>query len=194
MSHFKALGPDGIHAGFYQNTWETVGDSVCKFALNFFTTGYLLEGANDTQLVLIPKVNHPENFTQLRQISLCNVIYKVITKTMTNRLNMIMPSLTAQNQSSFIPGCQIVDNIIIYQEALHSMRNRRTETGLMTIKIDMEKAYDRLSWGFIKDTLKMAGFPPNWVSNIMHCIETSRLAVLWNGKQLEWFKLEREIR
>ena len=52
--------------------WETL---FCKFALNFFTTGYLLEGANDTQLVLIPKVNHPENFTQLRQISLCNVIY-----------------------------------------------------------------------------------------------------------------------
>ena len=85
--------------------------------------------------------------------------YKVANKVMTNRLKEIMSSVIALNQSSFVHGRQITDNIIIYQEVLHCMRTKKSGNSFMTIKIDLEKAYDRLSWSFIRDTLKEVELP-----------------------------------
>ena len=113
--------------------------------LNFLNSGSLPPGANDSKLIVIPKVQYPETLGHLRPISLCNINYKVITKTISNRLKKIMDSVIGPNQSSFVPGCQITDNIVIYQEVLHSTRIKKTCKGIMTIKIDLEKAYDRLS-------------------------------------------------
>ena len=122
-----------------------MGDSIYNFAVNFFTIGELSPGINDTFLVLIPKVQRPEVVSQLRPISLCNVNYKMLTKALTNRLKKVMPKIIGPYQSSFVPGRQIVDNIIIYQEVLHSMRKKKGEKGYMAIKIDLKKAYDRFS-------------------------------------------------
>ena len=120
--------------------------------------------------------------------------YKIITKTLTNRLKELMPFLTSQNQCSFVPGRQISDNIVIYQEVLHSMRSRTLGNGILLIKIDLEKAYDRVSWSFIKDTLQTVGLPNVWIRKVMHYVETVQMSVLWNGKQLEWFKPTRGTR
>ena len=117
---------------------------LCEFVLNFLETGLLPKGENDTLLVLIPKVKHPD-MSQFCPISLCNVGYKVITKTLTNRLKEIMTCKTAPHQSSFVPGRQITENIVIYQEVLHSMRTKGKGNGSMLIKVDLEKAYDRIS-------------------------------------------------
>ena len=173
MALFKALGNDGFHASFYQKSWNIVGDSLCGFVLNFLETSLLPKGANETLLVLIPKVKHPNMISQFRPISLCNVGYKVITKTLTNRLKDIIPCITAPHESSFVPGCQIIDNILIYQEVLHSMSTKGTRIGSMLIKVDLEKAYDRISWKFIQETLEKVGLPYLWIKNIMHCVEQS---------------------
>ena len=77
-------------------------------------------------------------------------LLKCNNKTLANRLKKIMQSRIGPNQSSFVPGRQITDNIIIYQEVLHSMRKSKVGKGIMLIKIDLEKAYDRLSWPFIR--------------------------------------------
>ncbi|XP_019166798.1 PREDICTED: uncharacterized protein LOC109162582 [Ipomoea nil] len=84
MKPFKAPGPDGFQAGFYQHMWDRVKD--------------------------------PENIRQFRPISLCNVSYKIITKTIINRLKLILPKIVGPFQSSFVPGRQISDNVIIFQE------------------------------------------------------------------------------
>ena len=170
-----------------------VGESLCNFVLKFLQTSCLPKDSNDTLLVLVPKVKYP--ITQLRSISLCNVGYKVITKTLTNRLKEIMPSITAQNQSSFVPGRQITDNILIYQEVLHSMRTRQKKgKGIMMIKVDLEKAYDRLSWKFIRGTLEQVDLPASWIRNIMHCIETVRMSIIWSGMKLNWLRPTRGIK
>ena len=80
LAPFKALGNDGLHAGFYQKAWNIVGDSLCEFVLNFLETSLLPKGANGTLLVLIPKVKHLDMISQFCPISLCNVGYEVITK------------------------------------------------------------------------------------------------------------------
>lgn len=194
MDPFKASRPDGLHAGFYQRLWETVGDSVVSFALQFFETGALPEGLNDTLLVLIPKVEHPENVRQLRPISLCNVSYKVLTKVMTNRLKKFLPDIIGNHQSSFVPKRQITDNILLYQEVLHSLKKKQGSLGYMVIKVDLEKAYDRLSWDFIRDTLAEVGFDNVWIRNLMMCIESPIMSILFNGKKLPCFFSERGIR
>ena len=122
MAPFKSPGVDEFHARFYQHAWEVVGNTIGNFVQDFFKFGILPQGVNDTLLALIPKVPHPETLSHLRPISLYNFGYKVITKTMTNRLKEIMASVTSPNQSSFVPGRQTTDDVIIYQEILHSMR------------------------------------------------------------------------
>lgn len=64
----------------------------------------------------------------------------------------------------------------------------------MAIKIDLDKVYDKFSWNFIKDTIMEVGFSPKWIRNIMSCIESSRMAILWNGEQLNWIKPGQGIR
>ena len=93
MGKFKAPGPDGFQAVFYQDSWDVVGTSVTKFVLDFFRDGVLPEKTNDVLVALIPKVLKPEKITQFRPISLCNVLFKAITKTMVGRMKGVMQKL-----------------------------------------------------------------------------------------------------
>ncbi|XP_031131957.1 uncharacterized protein LOC116033348 [Ipomoea triloba] len=90
--------------------------------------------------------------------------------------------------------CNISDNILVYQEVMHTMRTKRGSTGIMAIKLDFEKAYDRLSWQFVDTILKEIGFSSMWVKVIMCCIRTARLSVNWNGNRLSQFHPERGLR
>ena len=92
-----------------------------------------------------------------------------------------MPNLIGQFQCSFVPGRQSADNILVAQEIIHSMRKKKGDTGFMAIKVDLEKAYDRLSWSFIQDTLRDVGIPENLVEVICWCITSSSMQILWNG-------------
>lgn len=113
---------------------------------------------------------------------------------MVNKIKTILGEIVGVEQSSFIPGRQILDNILVYQKVLHSMRTKQGKKGCMVLKLDLEKAYDRLSWSFIRSTLREVGFSHDWIRNIMGCIETAQLAPLWKGKQLDWVKPTRGIR
>ena len=181
MGSFKAPGPNGFQPIFYQRCWETVGDSVVRFATLFFETGKLPEDTNDALVVLIPKVAKPESFTQFRPISLCNVLFKIITKAMVGRLKGIMKKLIGPAQSSFIPARLSADNIVVVQEAVHSMRRKNGRKGWMLLKLDLEKAYDRLRSDFLEDTLRAAGLSEAWVGRVMECVSGPSMSILWNG-------------
>ena len=77
------------------------------------------------------------------------MIYKLLTKVIASRLRSVIMKIIYPNQCSFVPGRQGTDNIIVAQEVIHSMRNRKGKKGFMTIKIDLEKAYDRVRWNFV---------------------------------------------
>lgn len=89
MSPSKAMGKDVFNTFFYQNNWDTIGDSVWELISKAFETGIFPTEINATLLVLIPKIDSPENLSQFRPISLCNVLYKVITKVLANRMKRI---------------------------------------------------------------------------------------------------------
>ncbi|CAA0841754.1 Unknown protein, partial [Striga hermonthica] len=117
--------------------------------------------------LLIPKVENPVSLKQFMPISLLNVIYKLLTKVLTEQLKPILPDIVNLAQASFVPGRQISDNILVAQEVLHSLRRKTGRRGFMLIKVDLEKAYDFLSWDFIRDTLVLADFPLVFVNTIM---------------------------
>lgn len=149
----KALGVDEFHAKFYQSNWKIVGASVFKLVEYVFSEGILDASLNKTSLVLILKKVGVETISQYRPISLCNVLYKIITKTIVIRLRHAMQILVKQNQVSFIASRNIADNIIITQEAVHTMRTTKGKKGWMVVKVDLEKAYDRVRWDFLLETL-----------------------------------------
>lgn len=178
MHPMKASGPDGFQALFYQKHWDLVSENVNSLVLDVLAGKGLPKGLNDTFIALIPKVEHPELVSQFRPIGLCNVIYKIITKVLVNHLKPILPGLISNTQASFVPRRQITDNIVIMQEVLHTMRRKQGGKGYMAIKIDFEKAYDRLRWSFIRDTLLQMNLPLLMINVIMECITTSSLQVL----------------
>ena len=128
-------------------------ESFCKVIKDVFRSQYILAEINRTLPVLIRKTKHLISFKMYRPITLCTVAYKTITKIITNRLQEILPDLIGPHQTSFVPGSHITENIIVTQEIIHSMRRKKGRKGFMAIKVDLEKAYDRLSWNFIRETL-----------------------------------------
>ncbi|WCJ19530.1 hypothetical protein M5689_001816 [Euphorbia peplus] len=141
MAPTKAPDIDGLPAVLFQNHWDEVKLSVCNFILKVFAGIETVDVFNQNLIAIIPKIPNPVSLSQYRPISLCNVIYKIITKIIANRFKLLFPEIIAPTQSSFVPGRQIVDNIIVAQEVIHSMRIRKGKQGLVAIKIDMEKNY-----------------------------------------------------
>lgn len=114
---------------------------------------------NQTFLTLIPKVHEPSRPSDFRPISLCNVIYKVVTKILANRIKPFLPYIISPNQYSFISGRSTIDNAIILQEVVHSMNHMTGKKRFMVVKLDLAKAYDKMEWSFIKDSLEILNFP-----------------------------------
>ena len=113
--------------------------------LSWLNSGRLPYPVNHTFITLIPKVKSPKYVHQFRPISLCNVLYKIFSKVVANRLKKILPSLISEHQSAFAKDRLITNNIMIAFETLHCMKNHKVGTnGFMVIKLDMSKAYDRV--------------------------------------------------
>lgn len=164
IGDLKALGPDGLNGLFFQKNWDTIGSSVCRAVMLFFDTGQLPSDLNETVVTLIPKVPMPDCLNQLRPISCCNYIYKVISKIVVMRMRGYMGNLVSYNQSAFVGGRLIQDNLIIAYEAFHALKQKaRGGRENMAIKLDMSKAYDRVEWNFIEKVLLAYGFEVSWV-------------------------------
>ncbi len=145
MNPTKAPGPDGMNALFYQKFWHIIGNDVTSAILDFLQSGQMLKSINYTHIALIPKILAPDSMTHFRPISLCNVLYKIISKVLANRLKPILNHVISGSQSAFVPGRLITDNILVAFEALHYLKTKRKGRSThMAVKLDMSKAYDRV--------------------------------------------------
>jgi hypothetical protein len=183
MHPLKSFGPDGFAACFYQKSWATVEKVVSQAALQFLNGGTFDAAINSRNIVLIPKVSFPSRLIEYRPISLCNVLNKIIAKVLANRLKLILPYVISPEQSAFIPGRLITDNILVAFETLHIMDTRlKGKEGFMALKLDMSKAYDSIKWSFLEAILIKMGFAPRWIHLLMTCMRTVTYSILINGK------------
>lgn len=167
MSPFKAPSPNGFPPCFFQRYWHIIGEKISNEIQNMFATESIPSHLNSSIICLLPKGENPKTVSQFCPISLCNVLLKVITKVLANRLKSVMPKLTGRYQSSFIVGRSTKDNRIVTQERVHSLSKQKGKEGAFILKVDLEKAYDRVEWTFLEEVLKVTSFNLTLVSLIL---------------------------
>ena len=166
---------------FYQSFGSTVGED----ALVFLTAqNYKIPiDINLTHIALIPKFKSLERIIEFRPISLCGVIYKLVSKVLANRLKGILPLVVSENQSAFQAGRVITDTILMAFETSHYMKHhQKGKTSFMAPKLDMSKAYDRVEWKYLELMMKRMGFADRWVALMMECISSVNYSILINGE------------
>uniref|UniRef100_A0A8I6YBV2 Reverse transcriptase domain-containing protein n=1 Tax=Hordeum vulgare subsp. vulgare TaxID=112509 RepID=A0A8I6YBV2_HORVV len=152
----------------YKKNWPLMGDHVVEEVLAVLNGGEIPVGWNDTVIVLIPKVKNPSRIKDLRPISLCNVIYKLVSKVIANRMKLILPEIISDNQSAFIPGRLITDNVLIsYEISDYILHKTKGKEGYAAVKADMSKGYDRVEWSYLEALVLRLGFRTRVVQIIM---------------------------
>ncbi|KAL6551245.1 hypothetical protein OROMI_021733 [Orobanche minor] len=191
MEGDSVAGPDGFGIKFFQICWDIISSDVFDAVVDFFSGSPMPRAFTTTTISLIPKNNNPQSWKDFRPISLCNSTYKIISKILSKRLASILPSFINSAQSGFIKGRNITDNILTAHEVTHDISQSITNT---IIKLDMEKAYDRINWNFIFQVMTRFGFSVAWVNFIKSCISNCWFSILVNGQSAGFFKSDRGIR
>ena len=183
MDLLKAPRPDGMPPLFFQQFWPTIGDEVAEAILTCLNTGSIPPSINRTFITLIPKVKSPVRVSDYRPIALCNILHKLISKVLANRLKKILPYIISESQSAFQSSKAITDNILVAFETLHHIKNQKSKKGgFMAMKLDMSKAYDWVEWIYLVRIMEKLGFCEKWVSLVLDCISTVSYSILVNSE------------
>ena len=169
----SAPGCDGMNILFFQQYWEIIGTDVVREVQNFFHTGVFPEEWKPNPTLMV----------DLRPISLCSVMYKIVSKILVARMKPLLEHIVSPTQSGFVPERLISDNIIIAHEMVHGLRSHdRISKHFMAIKTDMSKAYDRIEWNYLEELLNVLGFHQTFREWIMFCVRPVTYTVLINGE------------
>ncbi|KAL4324249.1 hypothetical protein GQ457_11G027500 [Hibiscus cannabinus] len=179
----KAPGIDGLPGNFFRQHWELIGSDIIQLFHDLLSRKIDMSCVNATTITLISKVEDPVRMQQLRPISLHTVVYKIVSKTILNRMKPFLPGCISENQSTFLKGRLISDNILIAHELLHYLcSSKNLPNKGTTLKFDMEKAFDRVEWTFLRSVLLHMGFHSDWVDHLMDCVSTVTFRIRINGR------------
>ena len=160
MEHNKAPGPDGFPAEFYQVFWELIKRDLMDLFVDFHQGRLSIFSLNFDVITLIPKKCNALKIQEYHPICLLNASFKIFTKVATNRIGAVAENVVRRTQTAFMPGRNIMDGVIILHETIHEL-HRKNLNGVV-LKIDFEKAYDKVKWSFLQQALRMTRFSPQW--------------------------------
>ena len=167
---------------FYQHFYPIVGECVIKCVLDFLNLGVIPPKFNETHITLIPKDKDPKKITGYWPISLSNVVSRISSKVLANRLKVVLPTIISENQSAVMSNRLIIDNILVVFEVMnHISQKMGGSTGEMALKLDMSKTYDKVEWGGLVQFIGRMGFHTKWIKIIMRCLSSITYSIQING-------------
>jgi len=189
---FKSPEPDGINFGFIKQFWPELKDDFMRFVVEFHRNGKLTKGVNATFITLIPKIDSPQWLNDFRPISLVGCMCKVLAKLLENRLSAVIGSVVSDSQSAFVRGKQILDGILVANEAVDEAHCLNKE--MLLFKVDFEKAYDSVDLSYLDTLMHKMNFPTLWRKWMLECTSMATTSVLVNGCPTDEFLIERGLR
>ncbi|KAK2397838.1 hypothetical protein QL285_059374 [Trifolium repens] len=188
----KSPGPDGFNFAFIKEFWDLLKGDVHIMFDQFHGNSRLPKGMSSFFLTLIPKVSSPQSLGDFRPISLLGCLYKLVAKVLTARLAKVIGALIPNSQSAFIKGRQLVDGVVVVNEVIDFAKKFKREC--LIFKVDFEKAYDSVNWGFLDYMLRRFGFGDKWCAWMKACVCSGNMSILVNGSPTEEISIQRGLK
>ena len=191
----KTPGNDGFSAEFYKFCWPELRTEMLASFHFAFQTGSLSISQCRGVIALIPKKDKDKSLLEnLRPISLLNAEYKILTKIIAKRIEKVLPKIINPNQTGYVKGRFIGDNIRLIQDAYVMSLTKNANMPGIAIFLDFRKAFDTIEWNYLLSALRLFNFGPDiqkWIEVIYHNVSS---CVLNNGHASPFFQLHRGVR
>ena len=175
----KSPGPDGFNFAFIKAFWYLMKDEVRILFDQFHANEVILKSLLAYFVALIPKVSSLMSLKEFRPISLLGSLYKLLAKVLARRLARVMDKIISKSQSAFIKGRNLVDGVVVANELVDYAK--KTNSYCLVLKVDFEKAYDSVGWGFLEHMMRILGLGGKWVALMKACVCGGSMSILVNG-------------
>jgi hypothetical protein len=192
MDGSKCPGPDGFIFNFIKEFWWLIRHDVRILFDQFYGNECIPQCLLAYFLTLVPKTKSPQCLGDFRPISLLGCIYKLLAKVLAARLTSVMDPLISESQSAFLKGRQLVEGVVVMNEVIDFAKRRGKEC--IILKVDFEKAYDSVDWGFVDYMLLRFGFCDKWRAWMRACICAGNMSVLINGSPTGEINIKRGLK
>jgi hypothetical protein len=192
MARDRSPGPDGISVDFYRTLRDTLGDAYTEMITSAIQQGRLPNGMTQGLITLLHKGGERELLTNWRPISLLNVSYKILAKSLQKRLQLMLSEVIDEDQSAFLPTRFILDNVLAQHEVIQWVRE--TKQDLVLLKLDFRKAYDTVHWDFLLAAMKKMGMPDHFINIVKMLLHDATSSVVINGEPTKPFPVQRGVR
>ncbi|XP_062200461.1 protein unc-13 homolog [Phragmites australis] len=169
MKLYTTFDPNGFGVSFFINFWDVIKRDVIDMVRDFQKGSLDLKRLNYGVITLLPKVADEINIKQFRPICLLNVDHRLFTKMMIGRISSLADQLIKQQQTTFFKGRNILEGVVILHEVVHELKHSKRQG--VILKIDFEKAYEKVKWNFVHEVLERKGLPDLWIKWVMQSVQ-----------------------
>lgn len=157
----RSVGLDGYSFEFFKQNWEDIKVDVVIFVEDFHEKVKHTKVCTSSFLALILKVKNPQALSEYRPICLVGSLHKLLSKLLAARLKKVIGNIVLENQLAFVPGRSIADGVLMINGILDM--DKREKRSCVILKVDFKKAYDCVSWNFLRYLLTKMGFGDRWL-------------------------------
>ncbi|VFQ82564.1 unnamed protein product [Cuscuta campestris] len=189
----SSAGPDGFNGEFFRYFWDTIKMDMVSAVQEFFLGIPLPMAFGSSLITLIPKTEGAKEIGDYRPIALSTFFSKIISRILSSRLAPLLDKIISPEQAGFLKGRGIEEHILLSNEYMHNL-DSKTRGGNVMIKLDMAKAFDKMSWNYLEAILKAFGFNENCTALLLQNLKSTYMSILVNGRPAGFFKIKRGVK